>query len=316
MNADDRIDLQRRLASIIAATPSANRVVIVGNSSAAFDLAQSPPFIAGAAELLGLYAEKSGGAVLPLIELAGVAPDVVVIAEDAGKERLLEALASILPARTRVVIGGFGHLAFQDETFERVRRAAILPSFANGYPNCLVHIYQCLRNARRAGLDGCVAEFGMFKGGTTALISRFIEEIGADWKVYGFDTFDGFPPRRSILDMYAHPDCVFFDVDSVRAALSGRNVEVVEGDVVETASRLTGERMVLSFIDTDNYTSASAILDVVTDRTLVGGAIVFDHWTGVDRHLDTIGERIAAKRLAADDRFFNLHGTGAFLRVR
>jgi hypothetical protein len=74
--------------------------------------------------------------------------------------------------------------------------------------------------------------------------------------------------------------------------------------------------MVLSFIDTDNYTSANAILDVVTDRTLVGGAIVFDHWTGVDRHLDTIGERIAAKRLAADDRFFNLHGTGAFLRVR
>ncbi len=47
-----------------------------------------------------------------------------------------------------------------------------------------------------------VAEFGMFKGGTTMLISKFIEEMGADWKVFGFDTFDGFPPRRSALDMF------------------------------------------------------------------------------------------------------------------
>lgn len=316
MNTDDLMDLQHRLGALIASEPSANRVAIVGNSASAFKLALSPPFAAGAAEFLGIYAEGWGGTVRRLDEVGSAAPDVVVVAEDAGKERLLELLANFLPPTTKVLIGGFDHLNFRDDTFDQVRRAAILPSFANGYPNCLVHIYQCLRNARAAGLEGCVAEFGMFKGGTTAIMSRFIEKLGANWKVYGFDTFDGFPPRRSILDMYAHPDCVFFDVESVRAALVGRNVEVVEGDVVETVSRLAGERMILSFVDTDNYTSACAILDVVVDATLIGGAIVFDHWTGVDRHLNTIGERIAAKRLAADSRFFNLHGTGVFLRVR
>lgn len=159
-----------------------------------------------------------------------------------------------------------------------------------------------------------VAEFGMFKGGTTMLISRFVEELGADWKVFGFDTFSGFPEKRNPLDMYAHPDCVFLDVDMVRAVFAKRNVEVVDGDVVETVSKLTDQDLVLSFVDTDNFTSAQAIIRVIAERTQVGGAIIFDHWTGHDRHIDTIGERIAAKALAADPRYFNLHGTGVFMR--
>src|SRR5690606_7464155 len=158
--------------------------------------------------------------------------------------------------------------------------------------HCLVHIYQCLANAQRRGLKGAVAEFGMFKGGTTMLISRFIEALGADWKVYGFDTFAGFPAKRSPLDMYSHPDCVFLDVDAVRAVFASRNVEIVEGDVVETVFRLAGEDLVLSFVDTDNFTSAEAVIRVIAERTVVGGAIVFDHWTGLDRHIDTIGERM------------------------
>jgi hypothetical protein len=146
------------------------------------------------------------------------------------------------------------------------------------------------------------------------LMSRFIEELGASWKVYGFDTFDGFPARRSPLDMYNHPDCVFLNVDLVRAVFSGRNVEIVEGDVVSTVRRLADQDLVLSFVDTDNFTSASAIVDVVAERTVVGGAVIFDHWAEHRRYLDTVGERIAARKLAEDPRYFNLHGTGVFLR--
>jgi O-methyltransferase len=72
-----------------------------------------------------------------------------------------------------------------------------VPSLANGYPNSLVHLYQCLANAARLGLSGAVAEFGMFKGGTTMFLSRVIKRLGASWPVIGFDTFGGFPPRRS-----------------------------------------------------------------------------------------------------------------------
>jgi len=164
------------------------------------------------------------------------------------------------------------------------------------------------------GLDGTIVEFGMFRGGTTMLLSRFAERLGKDWPVVGFDTFDGFPSPRSPLDMYSHPDCVFLDEAAARRYLAGRNVEIISGDIVKTASRLADRDIVLAFIDTDNYTSATAALDAVQNQIVPGGAIVFDHFTGVDRFLYTLGERVAAKRLLGDPRFFNLHGTGVFLR--
>jgi len=180
----------------------------------------------------------------------------------------------------------------------------------------LIHIYQCLKNAARLDLNGVVAEFGMFKGGTTMLISRFIEALGRHWMVYGFDTFDGFPTPRSPLDMYSHPDCVYLDLSTVKRFFQGRNVEIIPGDLVETAHVLADKDIVLGFIDTDNYTSASRVLDVITDRIVIGGSIVFDHFTGRDRFLYTLGERLAAKRLLDDSRYLNLHDTGVFIRMR
>jgi hypothetical protein len=156
----------------------------------------------------------------------------------------------------------------------------------------------------------------MFKGGTTMLISRLIESLGQSWPVLGFDTFSGFPDKRHVLDMYRHPDCVYEDQDQVRRHVSGRNIEIVSGDIVSTVSRLTDSAVVLAFVDTDNFTSAQAILDVIQERVVVGGAIVFDHFTGRERFRYTLGERMAAKRLLDDDRYFNLHDTGVFFRQR
>src|SRR5260370_39096578 len=102
--------------------------------------------------------------------------------------------------------------------------------------------------------------------------------------------------------MYAHPDCAFTDLAAVQRYLAGRNVEIVPGDIVTTYRRLQDERIVLSFIDTDNYSSASAALEVAQDRTEVGGAIVFDHFTGVDRFRYTLGERLAGRRPLHDPR--------------
>lgn len=314
MSPEDLFKLKTKLEDEIVARLPGARVAIVGWTTTALELAVIPAFTVGAAEMVGIFAPQPHGTILPMQELIARTPDIVVIAEDPGKELLLEYIAGLVPPETKIIIGGFSHFEFRDDVFDKVRQNLFIPSFANGYRNCLVHIYQCLKNAHRRGLRGVVSEFGMFKGGTTMLISRFIEELGADWKVYGFDTFDGFPAKRSPLDMYAHPDCVFVDVDMVRAVFEGRNVEVIAGDVVETVSLLATEDLVLSFVDTDNFTSAQAIIRVIADRTQVGGAIIFDHWTGHDRHIDTIGERIAAKVLAQDPRYFNLHGTGVFLR--
>ena len=241
-------------------------------------------------------------------------PPPLVVATDTEKEDLLCDALPFITGTPKVIVAGYGHLAFRDRMFEEARAQLLVPSLANGYPDSLVHLYQCLVNAARLGLRGVVAEFGVFKGGTTMFLSRVIERLAADWPVIGFDTFGGFPPRRSPLDMYDHPDCVFTDLGAVQRYLDGRDIEIIAGDIARTCRRLEGESLVLTFIDTDNYTPAAAALEVVRERTVPGGAIVFDHFTGTDRFRYTFGERIAGRAMLDDPRWFHLHGTGVFYR--
>ena len=254
--------------------------------------------------------------VKPLQSMGDSALDVLVVASDEDKEDLLEAAVPFILGAPKVIVAGYGHLRFRDRMFTEELAQLLVPSLANGYPNTLPHLYQCLANAARTGLRGVVAEFGMFKGGTTMFLSRLIERLGQDWPVIGFDTFGGFPPRRSPLDMYDHPGCVFENLGAVRHYVQGTRIEIVPGDIVQTCHRLDTEDLVLTFIDTDNYTSAKAAIDVVRERTVLGGAIVFDHFTGLDRFRYTLGERIAAKTLLGDVHYFNLHDTGVFFRQR
>ncbi|MBX4961366.1 TylF/MycF/NovP-related O-methyltransferase [Rhizobium binae] len=318
MQTKDLEKLVRQLMEEISGKHAACRVAVVKCSPVAYEIAGALR-LAGLSDLLiGIFdfgSKTNGDKVLNLEELPGLEPDIVVIAEDDDKERYLEALSTMLKPSVRVLIGGYGHFEFRDPIFNTVKRSEYVTSFANGYPHTLTHIFQCLRYAKRRNLNGVVVEFGMFKGGTSLLIHNFIQELGGDWKVMGFDTFNGFPDRRSILDMYNHPDCVFPDQQMVERVFAPLNVEVVAGDVVDTVEKLADKDIVLAFVDTDNYTSATKILEVVSERIVVGGSIVFDHFTGRDRHLYTIGERIAAKRLLEDVRFFNLHDTGVFLRT-
>lgn len=251
---------------------------------------------------------------LPLSRLSQSKADVLVVAHDVRKEELLWAALPHISGCPKVVIAGHAHFAFRDTMFAHEVAALPVPSLANGYPNSLVHIYECLKNAVRLKLDGIVVELGMFRGGTTMFLSRIIERLGVSWKIIGFDTFEGSPARISALDMYDHEDLRVNDLAAVREYLKGRNVEIIPGNIVETCKRLRDERLVLSFFDTDNYSPATAALSIIRERTVVGGAIVFDHFTGVDRFKYALGERMAAKVLLEDPRYFNLHGTGVFLR--
>ena len=316
MKPDDLAMLLAAIKAKLAALGVGARVGIVGGTPVAFDLLQALAGMQLRDRIQGIYVpkEQTGGTWKPVEQLRVDSPEIVVIASDREKEQLITLALPHLSPHTHILIGGYSHFEFRDALFEEENRNSLIPSFANGYPNSLIHIFQCLKNAAHRNLEGAVAEFGMFKGGTTMLMSRFIERLGKNWKVYGFDSFAGFPAPRSPLDMYAHPDCVYLDELLVRRMFQERNVEIIAGDIVSTIGQIAGLPIVLAFVDTDNFTSASSILDVIQDQVVPGGAIVFDHFTGRNRFLYTLGERMAAKRLLDDARYFNLHDTGVFLR--
>lgn len=302
----------------------ARPVAILGLTTVALQLLRSLSASGLAAAVEAIYDPLPSrlGSVLqvarvrPLADLRGSSCQLLAVASDEGKEELLWSALPHLRHAPKILVAGYAQYEFHDGIFDEVMCRVPVPPQTNGYRHVLTHTYQCLRNAARLGLTGVVAEFGMFKGGTTMVLAEFIKGVGADWRVIGFDSFRGFPERASALDMYDDPGCYFTDVDLVRSYLSGRNVEIVVGDIRESASRLRDEDIVLTFIDTDNYSAASAAIEVVRERTIIGGSIVFDHFAGVDRFRYTLGERMAARVLVDDARYFNLHGTGVFYRQR
>lgn len=262
----------------------------------------------------GPLAEAGAVSARPLSALGLDHPPVIMVMEDQAKEETIRAALPHLDYSPKLVVAGYEHYSFTDPLFASLLADLLVPSIANGYPNTLTHIFQCIRRAAELELEGILVEFGVFKGGTTMFLAKLRCALGQSWPILGFDTFGGFPPRRSPLDMYDHPGAEFHDFDAVQQYLAGAGVELVKGDIVETAPQLGDRPVVLGFIDTDNYSSATAAVAALRDNVVVGGAIIFDHLTGIDRFRYTLGERMAAAPLHDDSRYFNLHGTGVFLR--
>ncbi len=142
-------------AAILGATPTALRLIA---RLAATGLDHC---------VTGIYTDQPPAVALrvpvrPFDELRREPVDVVVVADDADKELLLGAALPFLNGAPKVIVAGYGHLAYRDATYRRELAGLLVPSLANGYPNTLPHLHQCLTNAARLGLHGVVAEFGMF----------------------------------------------------------------------------------------------------------------------------------------------------------
>jgi hypothetical protein len=58
-------------------------------------------------------------------------------------------------------------------------------------------------------INGDIAEFGVYKGHSLLSIAYFLKEIGSSKKVYGFDTFSGFPPVFSEEDQFEQFERLF-----------------------------------------------------------------------------------------------------------
>jgi O-methyltransferase len=312
--------IERTLARITGS--DAQRVALLGFTPAALAIRTRLDQAGLGARLLGIFAAHQSvesDAARPMAALADLDPDLLVVAADAEKPELLNAYRELAGDRLpppEVVLAGTAHLAFRDELFAELDAPALVPSYATGSPHTRIHLYQCLRTAAANDLSGAIVEFGAFKGGTTAWLARVAKRLGlVGCKVIGFDTWSGFPERRSVLDMYQHPRCVFADLDAVRAYTNPYGIELIAGDIVETYRQLEGEPLLLCFFDTDNYSPTRAALELCTEQLVPGGSIVLDHVATTSDYVDTLGERIAAYEVLGDGRLLHLHGSGVFTKL-
>lgn len=254
--------------------------------------------------------------VLPPAKVNDLELGVLVITHDSRKEEYLREYERHDKRVPDVILGGIGHLAFGDPVFHKIISSCLVKSYATGYPNSLIHIYQSIKYLAENNLKGNVAEFGIFKGGTIVFIAKVLEHFGFnDIKVYGFDIFDGFPQSKTIFDLYSNPKCEFNDYQAVSEYCERYGIYVIKGDICDTYKVLQDTPLMLSFFDTDNYSPGKAALETCFEQTIQGGVIAFDHYTTIEPFVYTIGERMVAKEILAGKKTFHLHDTGIFIKL-
>lgn len=132
-------------------------------------------------------------------------------------------------------------------------------------------------------LEGDFVECGVWRGFCSAVLMQYLEFERCDRSFYLYDTFAGIPPE---LDSEKH-DSPLFRAEGLYQGVIERfarypNVKVVKGIVPESFAVAAPRRIAFMHIDMNSSKSEIAALDVLFDRVVSGGIIVFDDygWTG------------------------------------
>lgn len=143
----------------------------------------------------------------------------------------------------------------------------------------------------KEGLQGDVAELGVYKGNTASLLANIARQIGGT--AYLFDTFEGFD-RADLQGVDAGKKVEFEDtsLEAVRALVGYDNVHFVRGRFPDSAAQIPQD---LSFcvvhIDCDLYAPMRSGLEYFYPRLLPGGFLVLHDysslvWDGAEKAID------------------------------
>jgi Macrocin-O-methyltransferase (TylF) len=144
----------------------------------------------------------------------------------------------------------------------------------------------------KEGLHGDLAELGVYKGNTAALLAAYARRLGAT--AYLLDTYAGFSQVDLVgIDAGAKPGS-FSDtsLEEVRALVGEENVKFVKGLFPATSSLLPADgSYCLVHIDCDLYMPMASALDYFYPRLVPGGFLIAHdysslHWNGAEKAVD------------------------------
>ncbi len=168
------------------------------------------------------------------------------------------------------------------EVFHRAKAYSLLSIEA------FYSLYSSVEHIGRAGLPGDFVECGVFLGGSVLAASEFAARHGIrDRTFHLYDTFEGFPleiPPETDLHGATVPFPQFENFAAVARSVVEQSAyprhlfHWIEGDVRETVARHVPERIALLRLDTDDYASTRAELEVLYPRLVPGGVLIVDDY--------------------------------------
>ena len=136
-------------------------------------------------------------------------------------------------------------------------------------------------------LEGDFVECGVFHGFSFKVVTEYLKFENVKKKLYLYDTYEGIPEEYNSEERNNTAYKKAGDLaPEVRAFFSKYpNVEVVKGTVPDSFKITCPEKISLLHIDMNSSKSEMAALDVLYDKVVQGGMIVFDDfgWLGYDK---------------------------------
>jgi len=178
---------------------------------------------------------------------------------------------------------------------------------------------------------GAVLECGVYRGATLLGMTHILGRRGIGARVYGFDSFEGFPdptPEDAQADGRLHADVrpgalgdTSYDtlMEHVRLLGWDRRITIVKGFFENTLSGIANEKFSVVHLDCDLYTSYMTCLEFAYPRMLKGSVIVLDDYRlpanvypGADRAVD----EFFADKPEKPERFAHPQGLRSFVRIQ
>jgi hypothetical protein len=158
-------------------------------------------------------------------------------------------------------------------------------------------------------LDGDFVECGVFKGDFAWVVAQATDFVRQPKTFYLYDTFDGFAPAYSTADDFADAPGFFDFADRiyrdpaiypevVRRFSDCANIRVIRGVVPDILSDVAPEQIAFLHIDLNSPAAEIAALEILFDRVVPGGVIVFDDY----------GWHLFRKQKEAEDAFMAARG--------
>ncbi len=215
-----------------------------------------------------------------------------------GLAHLNERTSEILARTDRLREESLRHCDFPPAfLFERDQSLPLLHSSTNIERDYA--LYQSVRYIIAAGIPGDIVECGVFRGGNTVLAANTLRALGANRRIWLYDTFDDVPYPGESDEWYGGehlgregPYLQTASLGEVKAnmATTGHDdVVFIKGLVEETIPAQAPEEIALLRLDTDWYESTRHELEHLYPRLSKGGVLIVDdygHFEGARRAVD------------------------------
>lgn len=144
-------------------------------------------------------------------------------------------------------------------------------------------------------IEGDIVEFGSFRGHSGWIISKLVEELNYNKKVYLCDTFEEFPFEYLGVDNFWN-NTHGVDFDDVKKKFTGFDfVNFIKGDFSDTIEIIPAEKFSFVYIDCDSYRAVELITEKIYPKLSSGGIIIFEDYG----HDFCLGARVATERFLA-----------------